>query len=372
LGYTFSEEVFNNLYNLVYGLLALVSLLLAMTIDLNKQYISKFIKVCSILILVLFFLSVGFRAYDVGSDTSSYYLFSWKMALQPGSKIEIFFYNVIKVIKYLDLSFTVFLLVISFIYFYLFYLGFQKIEKMYNTSILFILLIFFSMFFIKNMSINIIRQGVSLAILFYGCISFLEKRGIRSFIICSILAIISHTTSVIPILLFIGCFFISGKISIKYFYALFLAGIILSALNFGILNIAPFFKNIAEGDRRLGYLTNKDNIYQVYQVGFKPQFVVFNSLFLIISHFLNEKLKIYNNKYLLEYSIMQKYYILASFIFFMAFQIPYSDRWGLFSWFVIPLLIAPAFSKNIKFLYKTIFILIFILIYIFFQFYGNI
>lgn len=364
-----SIETFDFLYSILYAFLALATLLLALTIDAKKTVIYPIINSISSLIVILFIFLVGFRGYDVGTDTSAYYLFSWKLGLEANSKFEIFFYNLVRFIKYLQMSFTMFLLVVAFVFFLFFYLGFKKIAKIHQAPILYILLVFFSMFFVKSMSINVIRQGVSLAILFYGYTHFLESRNVRILIICSILAFICHTTSIIPIILFAICFFLSERISIKYFYALFFIGILLSAANLGILNVAPFLRSIASGEKRLGYLTNKD---EIYQVGFKPQFVAFNSLFLLLSYFIVKYLKVNQNQVYTDYIILKKYYILTSFIFFMAFQIPYSDRWGLFSWMIIPVLIAPGFSKNIKFLYKTIFTLMFIFIYIFFQFYGNI
>lgn len=54
----------------------------------------------------------------------------------------------------------------------------------------------------------------------------------------------------------------------------------------------------------------------------------------------------------------------------MAFQLPFSDRWGLFSWFIIPFLISPVFySPFVKGNIKIHFVIMLVLIYIGFNFY---
>ena len=99
-----------------------------------------------------------------------------------------------------------------------------------------------------------------------------------------------------------------------------------------------------KGDRRNGYLDG--SMVKEFEVGFKPQFVFFNTLFLFIFLLLRK----YGQKQE-NYDILLKVYIGLSCIFFFMFQIPYSDRWGVMSWMFIPFLLAPVFGENGK--YKT-------------------
>jgi len=68
-----------------------------------------------------------------------------------------------------------------------------------------------------------------------------------------------------------------------------------------------------------------------------------------------------------DFNTILKYYMLASALFFFAFQIPFSDRWGLFSWVFIPLVIGQFFSlerpKRFDYILPTFFL---ISIFIFF------
>ncbi len=104
----------------------------------------------------------------------------------------------------------------------------------------------------------------------------------------------------------------------------------------------------------------------------EDQFVVFNTVFLVILSYISRVVLKYHILLKEEYDILFRYFLVASFVFFMAFQIPYSDRWGLFSWITIPILMAPVFTfskTNMKF--KTPIVLFFMFIYVFFQVYGS-
>jgi len=127
----------------------------------------------------------------------------------------------------------------------------------------------------------------------------------------------------------------------------------LSYFNFSILNFSSVIESILSGanDKRLSYLDPKD---LGYQIGFRLDFVLFNTIFLMLFLVVRKSL---NNNF---YDYLLKYYCLSSFLFFMAFQINFSDRFGLFSWFAIAPLLAPAFSKSFD---KKISILILLMVF---------
>ena len=154
----------------------------------------------------------------------------------------------------------------------------------------------------------------------------------------------------------------------KYLYVIYFLTIIFSFLNYGILSFAPFLKNILAGSYRANYITNESDLYNV---GFKPQFVAFNTVFLVFAYYIQSKLK-GNSLIFNRYKVIHIYFILSSSIFFMVFQIPYSDRFGLFSWIAIPILVSPLFTYDKSLLrYKTPIVLFFLLIYLFFAVYES-
>jgi hypothetical protein len=154
------------------------------------------------------------------------------------------------------------------------------------------------------------------------------------------------------------------KISVYFWLALYFIALVLSYLDYGILNISPLLVDLLESDKRLIYIEFDDI---KYEIGFKPQFAIFNSVFLFLGLYLLKNLKVKE-----KFRILLKYFMLSSILFFMAFQIPFSDRWGLFSWIVIPIIMGQFFSlynpKRFAYLFQTVFL---ILIFIYFNIYAK-
>ena len=356
-------ENFNYLHLTIYSLFGLIALLLSLQVDV-KGYSPLTIKFCnflSILLIVTLTILVGLRGYKVGTDTGNYYL-KWKSLNSFEYNSDFLLYLVMYSIKQLSLSYQFFLFFISFSFFSAIYFSFKKVSKQQNVNLYFLLFSFFSFFFCLSLSINVIRQGVSLAFLLLAYSFFINsERKWNIIVLLLFLSSACHMTSIIPLLLFTSILLLH-KIDIKYYYILYLLGITLAYLGYGLNNIAPFLSDLLAGDKRASYLSGGEIDY--YVVGFKSQFAIFNTVFLIIFSIIHKK---YANE---EYKNLLKYYIVSSSLFFMAFQLPFSDRWGLFSWIVIPFLFSPIYkmSDNIK-VFNTLSILFIISIFIFFNVY---
>lgn len=362
----FNEENFPVIYHTLYGILAFVSILFALKIDFKRRHIPiKLMKYISIALFIVLSIIVGFRTIGVGTDTGIYY-YQWIADIPYESITEIVFYLLMKILKWLNLNFSIFLLLVSSLYYFFIFRAFDNLSKNYNTSIILLILSFISLFFSNTMAINIIRQGLALSILLYAYTLFINND--RKYWIFTLLGFLAHSTSIIPILIFIGINKFARKVSIYYFIGLFFIGILLAFFNFGLVDIAPFIIDILGADsRRATYITNE---FSDFVVGFKPQFVAFNTIFLLF--FLKARKKLLNHKWGENYQVLLKYFLSTSFLFFMAFQIPYSDRWGIFSWIAIPVLMLPYFSRGISVVrFKTPIVLFFIFIYVFFAIYNS-
>ena len=127
-------------------------------------------------------------------------------------------------------------------------------------------------FFAESLAINIIRQGLSLAFLIFAY-SLWERKQYTAYLFL-LLAFITHTTVIIPIVVFLLLQLVAKRIPLYYFLALYVLGIVLAYLNIGLLNIASVMEVILRKDsgRFSTYFLNDDGLYQV---GFKPQFVCF-------------------------------------------------------------------------------------------------
>ena len=135
-------------------------------------------------------------------------------------------------------------------------------------------------------------------------------------------------------------------------------------LNIGVLNVVQHLLPFIDEGRKSYFLGEES----LYITGFKVQFVAFNSFFLFLFIYIYEqinKLQVFH-----DYKVYLKYYILSSSVFFLMFHIPYSDRVGLMSWVVIPVLCSPVFSvESNRKLSKILMVLLLVFIFIFFQYY---
>lgn len=353
------------IYNTIYFFYFLIIIFLIAYNSFNKKVISNNLgTILSFLVLSCFASVVGFRQFDIGADTNSYLLI-WENLSSDRDNFEFVFNWLMSLLKNFGLNYWVFLFLISSLFHFTLLASCKNISTYYKANVFFILFLFFSLFFTLNMSINIIRQGLSLVVLLYAYSLFLKED--KKSIIYAILACAIHTTSIIPIIIFIISVYFNRFLSLKWLLLIYFSSLVLAFLDFGILNIAPYLSNLLSDNRRVGYL---DASSDIYTVGFKPQFVAFNSVILLFALIAN-----YYNRYSIDntfstnYTIVLRYYLLTSALFYLVFQIPYSDRWGLFSWIVIPILIIPYFSREHKLSYfQFSMTLLFGFIFLFFQF----
>jgi hypothetical protein len=357
------RSIFFILYDSIYYFTAALVVLSYLSIEFNNDVIRQrsvgkilvFIPLISIIILV------GLRDYNVGSDTYNYYNIVWLTEEKISFDTEFLLLFLSKIIKYLGLNYSYFLFVTATIFFSVIYVSIKKISNFYNSNILYSFFAYFSMFFFLNMSINIIRQGISLSLLLLAYSYLINKSNKIKIAIVATIAAFFHITALIPILVYFFSYKNYKLFKDRYYYLLYMIFIVLSYLNIGLLDISPYILEVLGSDnRRSDYLS--DNDFE-YVVGFKTQFVAFNTLFLLVASYV--KSRILSPSIRSTYSVLFRYYVLTSCIFFTAFQIPFSDRWGLFSWIAIPILLVPLFSityikKGIKIHWIILLILIFI------------
>lgn len=355
------------IYNMIYFCTACLVVVSALSAEIKKDILvqNKLGKFLVFLPLVSLIFLVGLRGYNVGTDTGNYYNGLWLGEPELNFNSEFLFDLLAIILRSFDSSYTFFLLLISFLFYAFLYGALKKYTKQFEANLFFALFACISLFFFLSMSINVIRQGVSLSILLFSYTLWVERKSNLWVLFFVFLALAFHLTSIIPILIFIVSIFFSRYKYFNFLVLIYFFMILISYLNYGFLNISPLFLDFLGEDKRAGYFTDDD---YGYQVGFKLQFVIFNTFFLLLSLYVKNKLK--GDFLEKKYTQLVCYYILSSIILFMAFQLPFSDRWGLFSWIVIPFLVIPLFySPFVKGNIKIHYILMFIAIYIGFNFY---
>lgn len=357
-------ELFNTQYRLLFLLCSIIAFIIATLQDVKKKNVKHQMTFVSVFILMLVFL-FGLRDEAVGPDTNAY-IFQFKNINYLSPDGEIVFYYLTKLLHNF-ISAQSFLFFIAAVYLGALYFYIKNKEIYVNKFLLFF--VFFSMFFFKNLGFNVIRQGVSLMFFLLAYQNY-EKNKIKQSIIFIFLSISWHTTTVLAVPLVLLSY---RKINLKVLNISYATILLLSAGGLGLLTVMPFLQNFTQYDRRIGsYITNEVN--ELYTVGFKPQFAFFNTFFLILSYYVKKKIVSKENiEKQKKYNSYIIYFTLSTMLFFLSFQIPYSDRIGLISWIMIPSLLEPMIYRNKSnaYAYATFVWMLSCMLFIVFEFFIN-
>lgn len=288
---------------------------------------SRIAAICFLLLISLLF---GFRSIDVGTDTQSYFeLFS---IMKSYSNISDFYNDVRGDYLFITImygfakffNYSSFLLLISLLTAYFQYIYIDKVsEKGRKFNFLLLVLFLSSLFSMPSIFVNIIRNGLAITILLiFSYYLLLNDR--KRIVIWGGLALLGHHTIIIPMIMMIAVKYLI-KVDIKWFYFLYIIVLCLSILNVGIHQIS-FLAELGI-DKVNNYIFYEETNYKI---GFRLDFALFNTFFALLFYFFYRKTK--------QYEFYLKYYLLSSCLFFFWFHIPFSDRMGLYSWIVIPIL----------------------------------
>jgi len=348
-------------YNLLYGCLALFVFFFYLKMNMNLKVNNKVGEFFAFLFLLAYVILFGTRSEDIGTDTFMY-LWQYDNSGSRSIGVDFLYDSLLIFLNWLKVDPQVFLFIMSSLYLFTLLKAIFIFSKNNSSNALLITFSFVSLFFFQSNGINIIRQGVSLSFFLLGVAYTYNENNNKWYktALCFIVAIGFHFTSLLLSLLFLIIYFFK-QIKIRIFYLYYIICILLAAINVGVLNFIGVFSFGNQIDeRRMDYLS--DNIQSSYSVGFKPQFVIFNTLFLLIFVFIQRKYQLGNG-----YTLLLKYYLTLSGLFFLMFQIPFSDRWGVMSWIIIPFLLSPIFRRQNKTRLAFFTILFMFSIFIFFN-----
>ncbi len=346
---------FNFQYYIVFTFLALFSIFVSLKLDIKGKnsrlglwYIVPFL----VFIIYLF----GNRTKEIGADSSTYAFIFQNTALQDFG-IEFMNAFLFQTLGKLTYNYQVLFIVYSVLFVSIYIYALKRFSINFETSFPLVVFAAICIFTFKNMGINIMRQGVAISFFLLGLSFFLKKSKLAY--VFFVISVGFHTTSAILLLLVFMQKWLKN-VNINVLYGLYCFSILLSFFAIGIKNLASFVDlSIFDEKRTEGYLNTS---YNVYETGFKLNFVIFNSLFLII---FNSIRRFFVND---DYEFILRLFITTSIVFFFMFEIPFSDRWGLFSWILIPILISPLFSVDFKYKLKTVTTLFLILIFVVFEY----
>ena len=132
------------------------------------------------------------------------------------------------------------------------------------------------------------------------------------------LALILHLSLAVPLLFY--ALIVKTRLKLSRYLVIYLIASLLSLAGLGF---------DAFGEEILNQFGMYWDLKQVtYKVGFRQDFFAYNTVFLVL-------FILWRRRYNLE---LIKLYILTSSWFVLCFNIPFSDRWGMYSWILIPLI----------------------------------
>lgn len=300
----------------------------------NKAYV-KLEKVLVLLFGLIYSVIFCIRPIIPYTDTAVYinkyvnHLNSFYNILENTKDVFFFIYSYFTKIIYNDE--TVYLFIIGLTYLAPLIIALKKIKHPFLVFSLFTLTISF-----ENLGINIIRQGIGLSFFTLSIVLYFNNQ--KKSYVYFLLAILFHISLIIPVVIFL----IFSRLKNIYFSTFIL--IICSVLSILNINVIGFIENIPIVSEIFKERNqNYSDVVSNYKVGFRPDFFIYNYIFILLGYYTYFKYKFKSIVDKNIFLVILNTFIVMSSVFFLMFTQSFSDRYGVLSWQLIPLLFLPYF-----------------------------
>ena len=199
---------------------------------------------------------------------------------------------------------------------------------------MFFIFIFFCYPFFYMFVFDVIRQGIAMFLLILSTTYMLDKKKHIKFFVCIVAAGLFHDTAFMMGGALAIVFLFNFKLKTYLFVWSITAILFLTGFNSSILNF-DFIRNI-------GYVDIYTQDFRIKNFGGgvnKISYFIYSSFFLIVSLFLYKYL-ILEEYYKKTYFHIIKCYLGFNALFLLFGFIAYSNRIAMYSWFLVPLLVA--------------------------------
>ncbi|RXQ93858.1 EpsG family protein [Ancylomarina salipaludis] len=320
-----------------YYILLILAVVYYFIVNHGVVYKSNVYKFISFVLVTFFIVYWGSRDIDLGTDSANYISYFNMYKISPSFfsaremvNLDLIFAGLLYVTSNLA-SLEVFNLILSCITISCFLFFSIHFSKYLNSKTgVFLLLMFASLQGFSNIQCNIIRNGLALSFFLVFQFFYVTERYKKS-LIFALLAIFSHYS----VLIFIAISIVAKNIKLKDIHIYIIVGLssFLSFMGMGLHSITFISRiNNVKIDRYF------NNITSLYKVGFRLDFLVYNLFFLMLFMYFKKK----NS----QYEFFLNYYVITTVLFILWFNIPYSDRIGLYCWFTIPILLFVTLSER--------------------------
>lgn len=324
-------------YALIF-VIVLVNLALAGKIDKKKRILDAIVFVVLVGFYSLFFAT---HAFELGTDSKNYLQWYESIGVAEGELFKsdflslknaaltlIFWIFKIFGFSFVQVRFSL-AIFINIWQAFLLYSFSKKYPAVTNTLVLALVLMTFS---VINLELTLLRNHMALLAALTSIAAYRASRLVS--LLSVVLALILHLSLAVPLLFY--ALILKTKLKLSRYLVIYLIASLLSLAGLGF---------DALGDEILKQLGMYWDVKQVaYKVGFRQDFFAYNTVFLVLFILWRRR---YNQELI-------KLYILTSSWFVLCFNIPFSDRWGLYSWILIPLIFITDSRVKLKGLQNTL------------------
>lgn len=273
----------------------------------------------------------GLRDITVGTDTPSYLHYYTLIAQETGFaatgrvRVEWLFYVLVRIISATAGNERVYLFVVHLLFLIPFRHFLTNVDRP-NRGLLFLLYV--SCFFYYSLNVNVVRNAVAIGFALPAIWYYHQKRFVPTLFMLLIAVQFHFTALVVVVSLLIMSAFPGVHARVLLLFLLVLA---VAASGFRLTSLLPYvgFSSLLQA-KLAGY----GNRFSTYQTGFRLDFSLFNLVVLWVGIQCRKDFGIYS-----FYYFVVTLYGLLSCLFVLSFQIPYSDRVGLWSWILIPIIV---------------------------------
>lgn len=297
-----------------------------LTIRKSQRLNSNLVNILLLIWIPFSIIFFGFRDSEIGTDSENY-KYMYNLAVKGSSYdyfegIEYLFYFLLKIVSVFD-SYKVFFVVAHLI----FVITLLYFLIKFNPHFTIIFILFYSLFFYYNLSINIIRNSLSIPFWLLG-LWYLDKNNSKKGVFFFMISFLFHKTAIFIYLSYL----LTKLVNFNKLVLLWLIFSLFSALNkdllLFILELSPFNEYL-EVIQYTKYIEFKDSFN--YKIGFRLDFWIIN--FLMISYIIFKRKKG-------SMVFWDNLFVTLSILSIFSYQFPYSDRTSLFSWFLFPLILS--------------------------------
>lgn len=170
---------------------------------------------------------------------------------------------------------------------------------------------------------NTLRQGLATA-----CVLYALRRDTKFIlkILLFIFALTFHKSIILPIISLIAS---SNIKNYKCYIYLWVSCLLFSVANF---SLTDYMGNFVDFDKRIEGYGDSLGGTSGYKTGFRLDFVLYSIVPMVYSYY-------YVNRYKIQdafYNIIVRMYLFSNAIWLLVIRIPFTDRVGYLSWFLIP------------------------------------